>query len=97
MTSNDIVIFGVSFGGVSAALAAARYGKSVALIDATDTVGGQATVQGLTRCGETAQLIRLATSSKSYRSEDNGADFTLVSCHSSHFSRSWHTNGTRTR
>jgi thioredoxin reductase len=52
----DIVIFRASFGGVSAALAAPRYGKSVALIDARDSVGGQATVEGLTRWDETAPI-----------------------------------------
>ena len=65
----DIVIFGASFGGVSAALAAARYGKTVALVDATDTVGGQATTQGLTRWDETAQTGSPNTygSAKSYQ------------------------------
>jgi hypothetical protein len=45
----DIVIVGGSFGGVSAALSAGRYGKRVALVDARGNVGGQATAQGLTR------------------------------------------------
>ena len=49
MAQFDIAIVGASFGGTSAALAAARYGKSIVLIDAGGNVGGQATAQGLTR------------------------------------------------
>jgi hypothetical protein len=65
----DIVIFGASFGGVSAALAAARYGKSAVLIEPSDGVGGQATTQGLTRWDETAPISSPNTygSSKSYQ------------------------------
>ncbi len=55
--SFDIAIVGASFGGVAAALAAARYGKRVALIDAGGNVGGQATAQGLTRWDESAPAI----------------------------------------
>jgi hypothetical protein len=53
MADFDVVIVGASFGGVAAALAAARYGRSVALIDAGGHVGGQATSQGLNRWDET--------------------------------------------
>jgi hypothetical protein len=65
----DIVIFGASFGGVSAALAAARYSKRVALIDASGNVGGQATAQGLTRWDESEPVTSPSTygSSKSYQ------------------------------
>ena len=65
----DIVIVGASFGGVAAALAAARYGKSVALVDAGGNVGGQATAQGLTRWDESAPVTSPNTygSSKSYQ------------------------------
>ncbi len=65
----DVVIVGASFGGVSAALAAARYGKSVALIDAGGNVGGQATSQGLTRWDESAPVLTPNTygSSRSYQ------------------------------
>src|SRR5271154_4325024 len=69
-TSNfDIVILGASFGGVSAALAAARYGKRIALIDAGGNVGGQATAQGLTRWDESEPVTTPNTygSSKSYQ------------------------------
>jgi hypothetical protein len=65
----DIVIVGASFGGVSAALAAARYGKRVALLDAGGSVGGQATSQGLTRWDESTPVTSPRTygSSKSYQ------------------------------
>ena len=65
----DIAIAGASFGGVAAALAAARYGKRIALIDGGDSVGGQATSQGLTRWDESDPVISPNTygSSKSYQ------------------------------
>jgi hypothetical protein len=65
----DVVIVGASFGGVAAALAAASDPKvRVALLEATDWVGGQATSQGLTRWDE-ADVARVETcgSTKSYR------------------------------
>ena len=67
----DIVIVGASFGGVSAALAAATYGKSAALISADNHVGGQATSQGLTRWDETAPVMQKYGSSKSYQTLKN--------------------------
>jgi hypothetical protein len=65
----DIVIVGASFGGVAAALAAARYGKRIALIDVGSNVGGQATAQGLTRWDESGPVISPKTfgSTKSYQ------------------------------
>jgi FAD dependent oxidoreductase len=65
----DIVIVGASFGGVSTALAAARYGKRIALIDPGGNVGGQATAQGLTRWDEHNEVISPNTygSAKSYQ------------------------------
>lgn len=65
----DIVIVGASFGGVSAALSAARYGKSVVLIDPGGNVGGQATAQGLTRWDESAPVLSPNTygSTKAYQ------------------------------
>lgn len=73
-SSFDIVIVGASFGGVSAALAAARYGKHVALIDGGDNVGGQATAQGLTRWDESTTHVaspKTYGSSKSYQTLKN--------------------------
>jgi hypothetical protein len=65
----DIVIVGASFGGVSAALTAAKFGKKIALVDANGNVGGQATAQGLTRWDESAPVIspNAYGSSKSYQ------------------------------
>lgn len=67
--SFDVVIVGASFGGVAAALAAATLpGVSVALLESTDWVGGQATGQGVTRWDETAASLTETTgSTKSYR------------------------------
>jgi hypothetical protein len=65
----DIAVVGASFGGVAAALAAARYGKRVALIEAGNNAGGQATAQGLTRWDESAPVLSPKTygSTKSYQ------------------------------
>jgi hypothetical protein len=67
--SFDIAIVGASFGGVAAALAAAKYDKTIALIDAGDIVGGQATSQGCNRWDETRHSVTPNTygSAKSYR------------------------------
>ena len=43
----DILVIGGSFGGVAAALAAARMGRSVILTEETSWIGGQATTQGI--------------------------------------------------
>lgn len=43
----DILIVGASLGGVAAAIAAARRGRSVILTEETDWIGGQATTQGV--------------------------------------------------
>ncbi len=43
----DVLVVGGSFGGVSAALAAARMGRSVILTEETNWIGGQATTQGV--------------------------------------------------
>ena len=43
----EILIVGASFGGVSAALAAARAGRRVVLTEETGWIGGQATAQGV--------------------------------------------------
>jgi hypothetical protein len=69
MADYDIVIIGGSFGGVAAALAAARYGKRVALVEASGNVGGQATSQGLARWDESAPVVSPNTygSTKSYQ------------------------------
>jgi len=43
----DVVVVGGSLGGVAAALAAARMGRTVILTEETDWIGGQATTQGV--------------------------------------------------
>jgi hypothetical protein len=43
----DILIVGASLGGVAAALAAGRLGRSVILTEETEWIGGQATTQGV--------------------------------------------------
>src|ERR1700676_2370569 len=65
----DVVIVGASFGGVAAALAAASDPKvRVALLEAGEWVGGQATSQGVTRWDEApAALTERGGSTKSYR------------------------------
>ena len=45
--NSEILIVGASFGGVSAALAAARAGRRVVLTEETGWIGGQATAQGV--------------------------------------------------
>lgn len=65
----DVAIVGASFGGVSAALAAASDPKvRVVLLEPTQWVGGQATAQGVTRWDEQGvALIETCGSNKSYR------------------------------
>ncbi|MBI5693830.1 MAG: FAD-dependent oxidoreductase [Verrucomicrobia bacterium] len=43
----EVVVIGASLGGVAAALAAARMGRSVLLTEETSWIGGQATAQGV--------------------------------------------------
>src|SRR5579862_2142234 len=65
----DVVIVGASFGGVAAALAAASDPKvRVALLEASQWVGGQATSQGVTRWDESGMsLIETSGTTKSYQ------------------------------
>lgn len=65
----DVVVVGASFGGVSAALAAASDPKvRVVVLERTLWVGGQATSQGVTRWDEQGvALIETCGSNKSYR------------------------------
>jgi len=65
----DVVVVGASFGGVAAALAAAADPKvTVALLEPSDWIGGQATSQGVTRWDEAGmELMETTGSTKSYR------------------------------
>ncbi|GAC1614552.1 MAG: FAD-dependent oxidoreductase [Vulcanimicrobiaceae bacterium] len=65
----DVVIVGASFGGVAAALAAATDPNvRVALLEASQWIGGQATSQGVCRWDEQGlDLIETTSSTKSYR------------------------------
>jgi choline dehydrogenase-like flavoprotein len=48
----DVVVAGAGCGGVAAAIAAARMGASVALLEETDWIGGQATAAGVSTMDE---------------------------------------------
>lgn len=52
----DVLIAGGGTGGVAAALAAARAGKRVHLIEETDWIGGQLTAQGISALDEHAHI-----------------------------------------
>ncbi|MBV8726725.1 MAG: FAD-dependent oxidoreductase [Candidatus Eremiobacteraeota bacterium] len=69
----DVVIVGASFGGVAAALAAAKDSKvTVALLERSSWIGGQATSQGVTRWDEAGvELIETVGSTRSYRDVRN--------------------------
>ena len=67
--SYDVVVVGASFGGVAAALAAAAdINVRVALLEATNWIGGQATSQGVSRWDEASVgLLQTTCGTKSYR------------------------------
>lgn len=61
--STDVLIVGGGTGGVSAAMAAARNGRSVIIIEETPWLGGQLTSQGVSAPDEHPWIETVATSS----------------------------------
>ena len=62
----DILIVGGGTGGVAAALAAARSGKQVHLIEETDWIGGQLTAQGVSALDEHDHIENFGGSASYY-------------------------------
>jgi NADPH-dependent 2,4-dienoyl-CoA reductase/sulfur reductase-like enzyme len=58
--SCEVLIAGGGTGGVAAALAAARAGRSVVLLEETDWIGGQMTAQGVSALMSTSTSRRSA-------------------------------------
>src|SRR5215472_10156348 len=56
--SCDVLVVGGGTGGVAAALAAARAGRSVCLLEETDWIGGQLTAQGVSALDEHEHIER---------------------------------------
>jgi hypothetical protein len=65
----DVIVVGASFGGVAAALSIASFDDlRVLVLEESDFIGGQATVQGVTRWDEAASMpVETTGSSQSYR------------------------------
>jgi hypothetical protein len=55
----DVLIVGGGTGGVAAALAAARRGRTVTLVEETDWLGGQMTAQGISALDEHPRIKRV--------------------------------------
>ncbi|MGO8673579.1 MAG: FAD-dependent oxidoreductase [Capsulimonadaceae bacterium] len=62
----DVLVVGGSLGGVAAALAAARAGRTVALVSTSNWIGGQMTSQGVCTPDEN-QYVETTGSTRSYR------------------------------
>jgi len=54
----DVLVAGGGTGGIAAALAAARGGRTVCLIEETDWIGGQLTAQGVSALDEHEHIER---------------------------------------
>ena len=63
----DVLVVGGGLGGVAAAWAAARHGRSVCLLEETDWLGGQATSQGVSALDEHEHIERFGGTRTYYR------------------------------
>ena len=63
----DVLVVGGGTGGVSAALAAARHGYRVCLLEETDWLGGQLTAQGVSALDEHPHIERFGGTASYYR------------------------------
>src|SRR5580692_11660523 len=62
----DILVVGGGTGGVAAALAAARRGRQVCLLEETDWLGGQMTAQGISALDEHEHIERFGGTASYY-------------------------------
>jgi hypothetical protein len=68
--ASEILIAGGGIGGVAAALAAARSGRRVALLEETDWLGGQMTAQGVCALDEHEHIESFGGTASYYRFRD---------------------------
>jgi hypothetical protein len=63
----DVLVVGGGTGGVAAALAAARWGRRVCLVEETDWIGGQLTAQGVSALDEHEHIETFGGTASYYR------------------------------
>lgn len=66
----DVLVVGGGTGGVAAALAAARHGRRVCMIEETDWIGGQLTAQGVSALDEHEHIEQFGGTASYYRLRD---------------------------
>ena len=71
----DVLVVGGGTGGVAAALAAARRGQRVCLIEETDWLGGQLTAQGVSALDEHEHIESFGGTASYYRLRDALRDY----------------------